>query len=198
MAMALLGVAMPSSSTSFQLPACGTRKVMLVRATAAGKDIELGARDPFPEELESKFGDKVLGNASTEHIILVPSRPVEIAQKSCAELPRGATAMTEKEAKEFLRKVVGWRIINEDGCLKLQGEWNLASFSAGVELFQRIAAVAKAENYFPSLSLDRKNRAKVDIWTESLGGLTENDFILAAKIDKLKTSDLIKRNRVWA
>ncbi|EFJ14799.1 hypothetical protein SELMODRAFT_119608 [Selaginella moellendorffii] len=183
---------------------------MLVRATAAGKDIELGARDPFPEELESKFGDKVLGNASTEHIILVPSRPVEIAQKSCAELPRGATAMTEKEAKEFLRKacqiffllfckVVGWRIINEDGCLKLQGEWNLASFSAGVELFQRIAAVAKAENYFPSLSLDRKNRAKVDIWTESLGsGLTENDFILAAKIDKLKTSDLIKRNRVWA
>lgn len=166
---------------------------------AAGADF--GARDPFPAEIASNFADKVQGYSDTEHVILVPNAPAfSLAQRSCVSpLPPGITPFTLEQAKALLRKVVGWRLVEEQSGLKLQCEWRLKDHAAGLDLSSRLSPVSEAEGKPFELHLDDQTHIlRVDLWTESIGGLCENDFILAAKIDQVKTSDLIKRTRFWA
>ena len=62
----------------------------------------------------------------------------------------------------------------------------IARITASVgKFFTRIAAIAEAEDHHPDLHLTGYRDIVVEIWTHALGGLSENDFILAAKIDKL-------------
>lgn len=166
---------------------------------AAG--VEFGARDPFPEEIASNFGDKVLGYSDTEHVILVPTAPaLSLAQRSCVSpLPPDTTPFPLDQAKALLRKIVGWRLVEEQSGLKLQCEWRLKDHAAGLELSSRLSLVAKAEGKPLELHLDDQTHIlRVELWTESIGGLCENDYIMAAKIDQVKTTDLIKRTRFWA
>ncbi|CAM6016399.1 unnamed protein product [Sphagnum balticum] len=185
-----------SSSSSSSRPR--SPSLLVVRASDVLGDF--GARDPTTAELESNFGDKVVGFAGTDHHILIPSASqFGLAEKSCKPLAPGTPALSEDEAKALLRKVVGWRISRTDAGLKLQGDWNLKDFKAGLELFDRIAVVAEAENHHPDLHLESYKKGRVEIWTHSVGGLSENDFILAAKIDQIDTRDLVSRkNKFWA
>ncbi|KAL2645105.1 hypothetical protein R1flu_012692 [Riccia fluitans] len=158
-----------------------------------------GARDPFPAEIESNFGDKVLGNAGTEHIILIPPSKLGLSERSCKPVAPGTQPLTEEEATALLRKVVGWRLTSTDQGLKIFCEWkDLKDFGSGVTLVDRIAVVASAEEHYPEVYLIRGNKVRAELSTHSVGGLTENDFILAAKIDKVESSDLVKRTRFWA
>ncbi|KAG6545052.1 hypothetical protein Mapa_013746 [Marchantia paleacea] len=159
---------------------------------------EFGARDPFPQEIESNFGDKVLGHAGTEHIILIPNSLLGLSEKSCHPLEPGTQPLSEAQAKALLRKVVGWRLISTEKGLKIFCEWNLKDFGSGVTLIDRIAVVASSEEHYPELHLERGNKVRAEISSQSIGGLSENDFILAAKIDKIQTSDLVKKTRFWA
>eukprot|EP00271_Cylindrocystis_brebissonii_P008579 TRINITY_DN22970_c0_g1_i1.p1 TRINITY_DN22970_c0_g1~~TRINITY_DN22970_c0_g1_i1.p1 ORF type:complete len:251 (-),score=19.13 TRINITY_DN22970_c0_g1_i1:951-1703(-) len=181
-----------------------TRRTNLRHETRAmGGDVgELGARDPTAGELGSNFGANPVANADTEHRISFPAGTNSIlglAQLQCAPLAADAVALTLEESKALLRKVVGWKIADVDGTPRLRGEWKVTNFVAGLELFKRIAPLAETENHHPDLHLENWNRARVDIWSHTVGGLTMNDFILAAKIDQLALQDLIsKKHRFWA
>ncbi|CBI38554.3 unnamed protein product, partial [Vitis vinifera] len=106
--------------------------------------------------------------------------------------------MTEEDAQKLLRKVVGWRLSDEAGVLKLQCLWKLRDFKCGVELINRIYKVAEAAGHFPNLHLEQPNQIRAELWTASIGGLSMNDFIVAAKIDEIRTSDLVPKKRIWA
>ncbi|KAF3785622.1 putative pterin-4-alpha-carbinolamine dehydratase [Nymphaea thermarum] len=101
--------------------------------------------------------------------------------------------MTEESASELIKKVPGWNLQNESGVLKLHKSWTVKTFIKGLEFFQMVANVAEAEGHHPDLHLVGWNNVKIDIWTHSVGGLTENDFILAAKIDALDLNPLLRR-----
>ncbi|KAM7491801.1 hypothetical protein LguiA_034722 [Lonicera macranthoides] len=160
---------------------------------------DFGARDPFPAELESGFGEKVLGNFNTEHKILIPNlAALSLAQLDCTSLSPSQPPMSEEQANQLLRKVIGWRLINEDGILKLQCLWKLRDFKCGVELINRIYNVVESEGHFPNLHLEQPNQIRAQLWTASIGGLSMNDFVVAAKIDEIRTSDLVPKKRVWA
>lgn len=173
---------------------------------AKGPDLlgDIGARDPFPAELESNFGEKVLGNMSTEHKILIPNASaLALSQQTCSRISSHDSPMSHDEAKQLLLKVVGWRLIQEEEqegktVLKLRCVWKLRDFVCGAELIARIARVAQEAGHFPVMHLERNNQVKAELWTEEIGGLSLNDFIVAAKIDEVKTSDLVPRKRVWA
>ncbi|KAM3355551.1 putative pterin-4-alpha-carbinolamine dehydratase, chloroplastic [Capsicum galapagoense] len=161
---------------------------------------DFGARDPFPAEIESQFGEKVLGFASTEHKILIPTASaLSLAQQECTPISPSQTPLYEFEAKQLLLKIVGWKLANDDGVLKLQCTWKLRNFECGVELINRIGKVVEGTGHLPTLhQLEQSNQVHAELWTPSIGGLSVNDFIVAAKIDQVKTSDLIPRKRVWA
>ncbi|KAL9273431.1 putative pterin-4-alpha-carbinolamine dehydratase, chloroplastic [Drosera capensis] len=96
------------------------------------------------------------------------------------------------------RQVVGWRLLEEKEGLKLQCLWKLRDFKCGIELINRVAKVAEEAGHYPSLHLEEPYHVRAELWTPLIGGLSMNDFIVAAKIDEIKTSDLVPRKRVWA
>ncbi|KAK9267124.1 hypothetical protein L1049_009543 [Liquidambar formosana] len=107
----------------------------------------------------------------------------DLSTKKCVPCnSKDLQAMTEEAANELIPKVSGWNLVNEDGKLKLNRSWRVKSFTKGLEFFQVVADVAEAEGHHPDLHLVGWNNVKIEIWTHSVGGLTENDFILAAKI----------------
>jgi 4a-hydroxytetrahydrobiopterin dehydratase len=67
--------------------------------------------------------------------------------------------------------------------------WVIKSFTAGIDFFGRVAEVAEAEGHHPDLHLEGYRNVWIEIWTHAIGGLSENDFILAAKIDLLPVKE---------
>ncbi|ESQ43467.1 hypothetical protein EUTSA_v10014640mg [Eutrema salsugineum] len=161
---------------------------------------DFGARDPYPEEIASQFGDKVLGNQSTEHKILIPNASVlSLSQLQCSPVSPSMAPLSAEDAKTLLHKVLGWSIVEDvAGGLKIRCMWKVRDFGCGVELINRISKVAEASGHYPSLHLENPTQVRAELSTASIGGLSMNDFIMAAKIDDIKTSDLSPRKRVWA
>ncbi|XP_010924301.1 pterin-4-alpha-carbinolamine dehydratase 2, mitochondrial isoform X3 [Elaeis guineensis] len=121
-------------------------------------------------------------------------RILDLTSKKCVPCDsKDVRPMSEQSANELLAQVQGWNLLSEDGVMKLHRSWKVKSFTKGLELFQLVADVAEAEGHHPDLHLVGWNNVKIDIWTHSVGGLTENDFILAAKINSLHVEHLLRR-----
>uniref|UniRef100_A0A2P2JNJ2 4a-hydroxytetrahydrobiopterin dehydratase n=1 Tax=Rhizophora mucronata TaxID=61149 RepID=A0A2P2JNJ2_RHIMU len=121
----------------------------------------------------------------------------DLAAKKCVPCSsKDMQPMTEETAKEIIPKVPGWSLVNEEGTLKLNRSWKVKSFTKGLELFQLVGNVAEAEGHHPDLHLVGWNNVRIEIWTHAVGGLTENDFILAAKINGLDLHPLLRKKVV--
>ena len=102
--------------------------------------------------------------------------------------------MTEGSANELISKVAGWNLVSDGGTLKLHRTWKVKSFTKGLDFFKLVADVAEAEGHHPDLHLVGWNNVRIEIWTHAVGGLTENDFILAAKINGLDLHHLLRKS----
>ncbi|KGN50323.1 probable pterin-4-alpha-carbinolamine dehydratase, chloroplastic [Cucumis sativus] len=198
----LLPLPQPHHRTFLPLPTTLLRRNLRSLTVSVGTDIlgDFGARDPFPEEIASNFGEKVIGFSDTEHKILIPNaRALALSEQECVPVSSLQAPMAEDEAKKLLRKVVGWKLVDGGrGELKLQCLWKLRDFKCSVELINRICKVVENVGHFPDLHLEQPNQVRAELWTSSIGGLSMNDYIVAAKIDEIKTSDLAPRKRAWA
>ncbi|XP_010243692.1 PREDICTED: uncharacterized protein LOC104587686 isoform X2 [Nelumbo nucifera] len=118
----------------------------------------------------------------------------DLSSKKCVPCDsKDIRPMTEQAANELITKVPEWNLVNEGGILKLSRSWKVKAFTKGLELFQAVADVAEAEGHHPDLHLVGWNNVKIEIWTHSVGGLTENDFILASKISALNLQHLLRK-----
>ncbi len=107
----------------------------------------------------------------------------QLVQKKCVPCEGGVPKYTPDEAQAQLAKLTGWRI-TKDG-QRIRKDWVAKNFMAGMTFFNRVAEVAEAEGHHPDLHLEGYRNVCIEIWTHAIGGLSENDFILAAKIDQL-------------
>ncbi|OAY69579.1 putative pterin-4-alpha-carbinolamine dehydratase [Ananas comosus] len=123
-----------------------------------------------------------------------PMEASDLAAKNCVPCnSKDIRPMSEESANELLAQVQGWGLLTESGIMKLHRSWKVKNFIHGLEFFQLIADVAEAQGHHPDLHLVGWNNVKVELWTHSVGGLTENDFILAAKINSLNVEHLLRR-----
>uniref|UniRef100_A0A7S3E200 4a-hydroxytetrahydrobiopterin dehydratase n=1 Tax=Chloropicon laureae TaxID=464258 RepID=A0A7S3E200_9CHLO len=164
-----------------------------------------GARNPYEGEIATNFTDTSLGNPDTEHIMKPPDAIkdlVGLSKKKCIPCEgKDVKPLTIEEADLLRKQCAGWKVVKgEDDKLRINCDWKFKNFVKSLEFFQRIAEVAEAEGHHPDLHLVGWNKVTVELWTHSVGGLTENDFILAAKINEIETSDLApkKKQRFWA
>lgn len=102
--------------------------------------------------------------------------------------------MTEESTRSLLEQIPGWDLLEVDGQLQLQKNWKAKNFVKGLEFIKSIAEVAESEGHHPDLHLVNWNDVKVNIWTHSIGGLSENDFILAAKINTLSVEGFLRKS----
>jgi 4a-hydroxytetrahydrobiopterin dehydratase len=87
------------------------------------------------------------------------------------------------QAKRQLADLPGWRLAHDGQ--RIRKDWTVRNFLAGMDFFGRVADLAEAEGHHPDLHLEGYRQVWIEIWTHAIGGLSENDFILAAKIDQL-------------
>ena len=88
-------------------------------------------------------------------------------------------------AQALLADLKGWELMEGKS---LRRQVACKDFLAAVGLIQRIAVIAEAEDHHPDLHLTGYRRLTIELSTHAIGGLSENDFILAAKIDQLLPS----------
>jgi 4a-hydroxytetrahydrobiopterin dehydratase len=111
------------------------------------------------------------------------TRLEELIQKKCAPCEGGIPPLSKKEAEAQLRQVEGW-FLTHDG-QRIRRTWTVKNFMAGVEFFNKVADLAEEEGHHPDLHLEGYRQLAIEIWTHAIGGLSENDFILAAKINQI-------------
>ncbi|MDZ4851066.1 MAG: 4a-hydroxytetrahydrobiopterin dehydratase [Pirellulaceae bacterium] len=102
----------------------------------------------------------------------------------CAPCEGGVAAMSPQEAEKQLAILDGW-VLN-DGGKSISKSWNCKNFVKSLAFCNRIGEVAEAEEHHPDLHLTAYRHVNVVITTHAIGGLSLNDFILAAKIDSLR------------
>jgi 4a-hydroxytetrahydrobiopterin dehydratase len=107
----------------------------------------------------------------------------DLAAKKCKPCEEGVAPCSPEEAKDQLKNLAGWRLTHDGK--RIRKDWVVKDFMAGIEFFQAVAQVAEAEDHHPDLHLESYRNLWIELWTHAIGGLSENDFILAAKIDRL-------------
>lgn len=107
----------------------------------------------------------------------------ELVTKKCKPCEGGVEPASLEEAYQQLTRLSGWRITHDGK--RIRKDWTVKNFLAGLDFFNRVAHLAEAEGHHPDLHLEGYRKLWIEIWTHAIGGLSENDFILAAKIDEL-------------
>ena len=110
--------------------------------------------------------------------------PTSLAERHCEVCTPDTPTLTPGRALELLGQLSGWELTEVNGRAGLTKSYRFKGFMTGVGLVDKIAVVAEQEGHHPDLHLSYGS-LKVDLTTHAAGGLTDNDFILAAKIDQL-------------
>ena len=107
-----------------------------------------------------------------------------LALRKCKPCEGGVEPLPESAAKQLLKEVSGWELV--DG-KTIRRKVTCKSFLDAVALIDKIAPIAEADDHHPDLHLTGYKRLSIELSTHAIGGLSENDFILAAKINEILT-----------
>lgn len=114
----------------------------------------------------------------------------DLTSKTCVACEGGTAPMTEAEITEMLAKLTAsWDVVDgpstgEGHGKKIRRTFQFADFPAAMEFVNSVAAIANAEGHHPDIHVFY-NKVTLELWTHAVNGLSENDFILAAKIEQL-------------
>jgi len=106
---------------------------------------------------------------------------VHLSDKKCVACEGGVLPLTLGEAKVLLGHLKDWTLA--DDATLLSKNYVCANFATALAFVERVGALAEAEGHHPDLHLTNYCHVRIELFTHALGRLSENDFILAAKID---------------
>ncbi len=105
-----------------------------------------------------------------------------LADRSCRSLPKGSLALDSKQAANLLNELSGWEMNTQQQII--QREFKFRNFYQTIEFLNAVAWIANQQDHHPDLEVSY-NRCNVTFTTHSVGGLSENDFICAARVNAL-------------
>lgn len=104
----------------------------------------------------------------------------KLAEKHCVPCRGGVPPLKGAELRGYAAEVAGWKVVDEH---HLERSFTFPDFKSALDFVNRVGAIAEREGHHPDLYLTW-GRVDVKTWTHKIDGLTESDFILAAKIDQ--------------
>lgn len=107
-----------------------------------------------------------------------------LSQMTCEACRRGAPTVTEEEIAEFKPQIPDWRMFDVDGVPRLEREFSFRNFRQALDFTTKAGELAESEGHHPAI-LTEWGKVTVTWWTHKIGGLHRNDFIMAARTDKL-------------
>jgi len=106
----------------------------------------------------------------------------DLSKKKCVPCQGGVPPLKGASLKEFHQQLSkDWKVIDEH---HLEREYTFKNFRDALAFTNAIGAIAEEEGHHPDIFLSY-GKVKIELWTHKINGLTESDFILAAKIEKL-------------
>lgn len=110
---------------------------------------------------------------------------MDLINQKCVPCEASTKPMTQDEAKPYLEAVGDWQL--EDQGKKIEKEFTFLDFKSALDFVNKIGAVAEEEGHHPDIELSW-GKVEVELSTHAIGGLSVNDFIMAAKINKITES----------
>ena len=108
----------------------------------------------------------------------------ELASKTCVPCRGGIPPLKGKELANLQKQVPLWQVVNEH---HLTRNFTFPDFRQALDFVNRVGELAEEQGHHPNILLTW-GRAEITLWTHKIDGLTESDFIMAAKIEQLKPS----------
>ncbi len=105
----------------------------------------------------------------------------QLAGKNCVPCRGGVPPLRGEEIEPLLTQVSGWRVVDEH---HLEKDYAFPDFQTALDFVNQAGGIAEEQGHHPDIFLSW-GKAGIKIWTHKIDGLTESDFILAAKIDEL-------------
>jgi 4a-hydroxytetrahydrobiopterin dehydratase len=105
----------------------------------------------------------------------------DLASKTCVPCRGGVPPLKGEQLAALAKQIPQWQVVNEH---HLTRNFTFADFRQALDFVNRVGAIAEEQGHHPSILLTW-GRAEITLWTHKIDGLTESDFILAAKIDQL-------------
>jgi 4a-hydroxytetrahydrobiopterin dehydratase len=106
---------------------------------------------------------------------------MSLAEKHCVPCRGGVPALKGEALEPLKAQLTGWQVVDEHHLLK---SYSFPDFRSALDFVNKAGAVAEEEGHHPDLLLSW-GKVEAKIWTHKVSGLTESDFILAAKLDQI-------------
>lgn len=105
-----------------------------------------------------------------------------LAQRKCVPCEGGIPSLNEKEIADLSRGISGeWEVVENN---KLRRKFSFVNFRHTMAFVNDVARIAEEEGHHPVMHVNY-GTVEIELWTHAIDGLSENDFILAAKIDTI-------------
>lgn len=105
----------------------------------------------------------------------------DLASKSCVPCRGGVPPLKGTELDVYRSQLPSWKVVNEH---HLEKTFKFLNFRTALAFTNQVGELAEAQGHHPDIALSW-GKVTVTIWTHKIDGLTESDFVLAAKIDRL-------------
>jgi len=107
---------------------------------------------------------------------------MDLSAKKCVPCEGGVPQLAPQEVEEYLKYInERWKL---SGNLKISRDFIFVNYRHTMDFVNSVANLAESEGHHPVMHV-YYSRVEVELWTHAINGLSENDFILASKIDKL-------------
>lgn len=113
----------------------------------------------------------------------------ELADRICQPCQKGDQALSGPEINKLLLELTGWQIVEREFIPRLEKSFKFPDFNQALIFANQVGELAEEENHHPAILISW-GRAAVSWWTYVVDGLHENDFILAARTDRLYPSNI--------
>lgn len=107
----------------------------------------------------------------------------DLTKKHCVPCEGGDPPLPDEKEDELIKEVQGWTLLR-DGTHMLRKQFKFKDFRQSMAFVNKVADLAESEGHHPDIKIVW-NRVNLDLFTHAVGGLSENDFIMAAKINAL-------------
>ena len=107
----------------------------------------------------------------------------DLTSKKCRPCEGGVPVIPPEHAADYLKATPLWNLDDEGKAI--YRKIHCKHFVDAMELLNRVAEIAESEQHHPDLHLTGYRNVRIELTTHAIGGLSENDFILAAKVDQV-------------
>lgn len=104
-----------------------------------------------------------------------------LTEQKCVVCEGGVPPLSRAEANSLMKQTPGWKI--SDDAKKISRKYEFKNFKEALAFVDRVGALAESESHHPNIHMDDFKFVTIELWTHAIDGLSQNDFILAAKID---------------